>query len=68
MFVTGQFLVERIQKEGPKTGLRLAFVWNRNSDKLKDSVPEELILHNLLEFPKRYNAHTYSKSVCVIER
>ncbi|XP_051572669.1 aspartate dehydrogenase domain-containing protein-like [Myxocyprinus asiaticus] len=49
----GQFLVERIQKEGPEVGLQLAFVWNRNSDKLKDSVPKELILSNLSDFTHR---------------
>ncbi|XP_051988073.1 aspartate dehydrogenase domain-containing protein [Xyrauchen texanus] len=49
----GQFLVERIQREGPEVGLQLAFVWNRNSDKLKDSVPEELIINNLLDITQR---------------
>ncbi|XP_076123022.1 aspartate dehydrogenase domain-containing protein [Alosa pseudoharengus] len=49
----GQFLVERIQKEGPEMRLSLAFVWNRNIEKLKDSVPEELILHRLPDFPQR---------------
>ncbi|KAL2100879.1 hypothetical protein ACEWY4_002640 [Coilia grayii] len=49
----GHFLVEKIQKDGPDMGLNLAFVWNRNSEKLKDSVPAELILHSLQEFPQR---------------
>ncbi|KAI4873622.1 hypothetical protein NFI96_016686, partial [Prochilodus magdalenae] len=46
----GQFLVDRIQKEGLAAGLRLAFVWNRNADKLSDSVPKDLILTELSEF------------------
>ncbi|KAK2916182.1 hypothetical protein Q8A67_000556 [Cirrhinus molitorella] len=49
----GQFLVEKIQKEGPEAGLRLAFVWNRNADKLTDSLPKELILHDLSDFTRR---------------
>jgi len=50
---SGQFLVEKIQREGPKVGLQIAFVWNRNLDKLKDSLPEELILHDLSDFTRR---------------
>ncbi|XP_073697628.1 aspartate dehydrogenase domain-containing protein isoform X2 [Garra rufa] len=49
----GQFLVEKIQKEGPEAGLQLAFVWNRNADKLRDSLPKELILHDLSDFTCR---------------
>ncbi|KAM9392054.1 aspartate dehydrogenase domain-containing protein [Pholidichthys leucotaenia] len=49
----GQYLVERILKDGPGLGLTLAFVWNRNSDKLKGLVPAELILHDLSSFTKR---------------
>ncbi|KAF4116240.1 aspartate dehydrogenase domain-containing protein isoform X2 [Onychostoma macrolepis] len=49
----GQFLVEKIQKEGPEAGLQLAFVWNRNADKLRDSLPKELILHDLSDFTHR---------------
>ncbi|XP_077068546.1 aspartate dehydrogenase domain-containing protein isoform X1 [Siphateles boraxobius] len=49
----GQFLVEKIQREGAKVGLQLAFVWNRNPDKLKDSLPKELILHDLSDFTCR---------------
>ncbi|KAK2833628.1 hypothetical protein Q5P01_017517 [Channa striata] len=43
----GQYLVERIRTDGPAHGLTLAFVWNRNSDKLKGLVPDELILSDL---------------------
>ncbi|XP_059380432.1 aspartate dehydrogenase domain-containing protein [Carassius carassius] len=49
----GQFLVEKIQKEGPEAGLQLAFVWNRNADKFRDSLPKELILHDLSDFTRR---------------
>lgn len=49
----GQFLVEKIQNEGPEVGLQLAYVWNRNPEKLKDSVAEDLILNNLLDFTHR---------------
>ncbi|XP_030649338.1 aspartate dehydrogenase domain-containing protein [Chanos chanos] len=49
----GQFLVERIQREGQKVGLGLAFVWNRNAEKLRGSIPEELILNNLADFTQR---------------
>ncbi len=51
---SGRFLVEKIQKEGPEAGLQLAFVWNRNADKLRDSLPKELILHDLSDFTRRY--------------
>ncbi|XP_053095268.1 aspartate dehydrogenase domain-containing protein isoform X1 [Pangasianodon hypophthalmus] len=46
----GQFLVDRIQKEGLEVGLSLAFVWNRNADKLSGSVPNDLILTELSDF------------------
>ncbi|XP_005163866.1 aspartate dehydrogenase domain-containing protein isoform X1 [Danio rerio] len=49
----GQFLVEKIQSEGAEVGLQLAFVWNRNADKLKDSLPKDLILHDLSDFTQR---------------
>ncbi|XP_056608074.1 aspartate dehydrogenase domain-containing protein [Triplophysa dalaica] len=49
----GQFLVEKIQKEGPEVGLQLAYVWNRNPEKLKDSVPKDLILNDLSDFTHR---------------
>ncbi|KAM4634612.1 aspartate dehydrogenase domain-containing protein [Polymixia lowei] len=49
----GQYLVERILKEGAGLGLTLVFVWNRNSDKLKGSVPDELILGDLSAFRNR---------------
>ncbi|KAM3863575.1 aspartate dehydrogenase domain-containing protein [Diretmus argenteus] len=49
----GQYLVERILNEGVELGLTLAFVWNRNSDKLKGSVPDELIISDLSTFADR---------------
>uniref|UniRef100_A0AAY4CEV4 Aspartate dehydrogenase domain-containing protein n=1 Tax=Denticeps clupeoides TaxID=299321 RepID=A0AAY4CEV4_9TELE len=49
----GQFLVEKIQKEESEVRLHLAFVWNRNPEKMKGSVPEKLILKNLSDFPQR---------------
>ncbi|KAK6312399.1 hypothetical protein J4Q44_G00180630 [Coregonus suidteri] len=49
----GQYLVERLQREGAHVGLTLVFVWNRNIDKLRESVAEELILHNLPDFTDR---------------
>ncbi|XP_075880038.1 aspartate dehydrogenase domain-containing protein [Nelusetta ayraudi] len=49
----GQFLVERILEDGAAIGLTLAFVWNRNADKLKGSVPDELILRDLSSFATR---------------
>lgn len=49
----GQFLVEKILKDGPALGLSLGFVWNRNSDKLKGLVPAELILSELSSFADR---------------
>lgn len=55
--------MEKIQKEGPELGLTLAFVWNRNTEKLKGLVPDEHILHNLAEFPQRYSAPTQSKRI-----
>uniref|UniRef100_A0A3Q1GFU3 Aspartate dehydrogenase domain-containing protein n=1 Tax=Acanthochromis polyacanthus TaxID=80966 RepID=A0A3Q1GFU3_9TELE len=49
----GQYLVEKILKDGSALGLTLAFVWNRNPDKLKGSVPAELILCDLTSFADR---------------
>ncbi|XP_030592462.1 aspartate dehydrogenase domain-containing protein [Archocentrus centrarchus] len=49
----GQYLVERILKDGPALGLTLGFVWNRNSDKLSGFVPSELILGELSSFVER---------------
>ncbi|CAB1419953.1 unnamed protein product [Pleuronectes platessa] len=49
----GKYLVERILKDGAAVGLTLAFVWNRNSDKLKGLVPDELILGDLSCFADR---------------
>uniref|UniRef100_H3C2H8 Aspartate dehydrogenase domain-containing protein n=1 Tax=Tetraodon nigroviridis TaxID=99883 RepID=H3C2H8_TETNG len=43
----GQYLVERILKEGADLGLTLAFVWNRDPAKLKGLVPDEFILQDL---------------------
>uniref|UniRef100_A0AAY5KUC6 Aspartate dehydrogenase domain-containing protein n=1 Tax=Esox lucius TaxID=8010 RepID=A0AAY5KUC6_ESOLU len=49
----GHYLVDRIQREGAKLGLTLVFVWNRNADKLRGKVAQELILHNLSDFVDR---------------
>ncbi|XP_034046065.1 putative L-aspartate dehydrogenase [Thalassophryne amazonica] len=49
----GQYLVQRILNEGAVLGLTLAFVWNRNSDKLKGLVPDDLILCDLSSFADR---------------
>ncbi|XP_064170662.1 aspartate dehydrogenase domain-containing protein isoform X1 [Anguilla rostrata] len=49
----GQYLVERIQREGAAAGLSLAFVWNRNTERLRGSVPQELILEQLSQFTER---------------
>lgn len=49
----GQFLVERILKDGAALGLTLAFVWNRNSEKLKGLIADELILGDLSSFADR---------------
>lgn len=46
----GEFLVQEILKD-PK--LELAFVWNRSPDKLKDRIPEELILEDLEKVGER---------------
>ncbi|CAN9505714.1 unnamed protein product [Ophioblennius macclurei] len=49
----GKFLAEKILRDGRALGLTLAFVWNRNSDKLKGLVPAELILSDLSTFADR---------------
>ncbi|KAG9264261.1 putative L-aspartate dehydrogenase [Astyanax mexicanus] len=56
----GQFLVDHIQREGLGVDFGLAFVWNRNADKLSDSVPKDLILTNLSEF-------THKKADLIVE-
>lgn len=62
VYVLGQFLVERILTDGAAVGLTLAFVWNRNPDKLKGSVPDELILTDLSSFASRCSKHTPEKN------
>lgn len=60
----GQYLVERILKDGAALGLTLAFVWNRNSDKLKGLVPDELILSDLSSFATRCKyTHTHTNNI-----
>lgn len=49
----GQYLVQRILNDGYDLGLTLAFVWNRNSDKLQGIIPEEVILCDLSAFAER---------------
>ncbi|KAF7221194.1 aspartate dehydrogenase domain-containing protein isoform X2 [Nothobranchius furzeri] len=49
----GQYLVDRLLKDGPSLGLTLGFVWNRNSDKLKGLVSPELVLDDLSSFANR---------------
>ncbi|XP_074872231.1 aspartate dehydrogenase domain-containing protein isoform X4 [Carettochelys insculpta] len=43
----GQYLVQRLQDEGPQHGLELAFVWNRDPQKLQGKVPASLQLRDL---------------------
>nr|XP_048689249.1 aspartate dehydrogenase domain-containing protein isoform X2 [Caretta caretta] len=49
----GQYLVRRLQEEGPRHGLELAFVWNRDARKLQGQVPASLQLQDLARFPER---------------
>ncbi|XP_069048025.1 aspartate dehydrogenase domain-containing protein [Lepisosteus oculatus] len=49
----GQHLVARIQEEGGAVGLRLAFVWNRSTERLRETVTPDLILTDLREFAER---------------
>ena len=48
---TGQYLVECILSG--RYPLKLAFVWNRTTDVLKDKVDEKYILTNLDDFSNR---------------
>uniref|UniRef100_A0A8D0GHY6 Aspartate dehydrogenase domain-containing protein n=1 Tax=Sphenodon punctatus TaxID=8508 RepID=A0A8D0GHY6_SPHPU len=43
----GQYLVRRLQDEGPRHGLELAFVWNRDLGKLAGMMPASLQLEDL---------------------
>ncbi|KAM7386657.1 hypothetical protein PAMA_009327 [Pampus argenteus] len=49
----GQYLVERILKDGAAFGLTLAFVWNRKPEKLKGLIDDKLILGDLSSFADR---------------
>ncbi|XP_030053879.1 aspartate dehydrogenase domain-containing protein [Microcaecilia unicolor] len=49
----GQYLVQKILKEGSLHHLELAFVWNRHLEKMEGTVPEHLQLRDLSEFDKR---------------
>lgn len=63
VFNLGQYLVEKILKNGPALGLTLGFVWNRNSDKLSGFVPSEFILGDLSSFAERLK-HTQALKSC----
>lgn len=54
--------MKSILTDGAAVGLTLAFVWNRNPDKLKGSVPDELILTDLSSFASRCSKHTPEKN------
>ncbi|KAM9780137.1 aspartate dehydrogenase domain-containing protein [Neosynchiropus ocellatus] len=49
----GQFLVQKILEDGAAVGLSLAFVWNRNPQKLRGLVPDQHILEDLASFADR---------------
>ncbi|KAM8824700.1 aspartate dehydrogenase domain-containing protein isoform 1-T1 [Synchiropus picturatus] len=49
----GQFLVRKILEDGAEVGLALAFVWNRNTQKLRGLVPDQHILEDLASFADR---------------
>ncbi|XP_053308235.1 aspartate dehydrogenase domain-containing protein [Spea bombifrons] len=46
----GRYLVQRIEEEGYKHDLELAFVWNRSAEGLQGRVPGHLQLLDLLDF------------------
>ena len=48
--VTGKFLYDELNK---RQDYEIVFVWNRTLDRIKDIVPDELILENLAECNKR---------------
>uniref|UniRef100_A0A8C8VJL1 Aspartate dehydrogenase domain-containing protein n=1 Tax=Pelusios castaneus TaxID=367368 RepID=A0A8C8VJL1_9SAUR len=48
----GRYLVQRLQDEGSQHGLELAFVWNRDVQKLQGQVPTSLQLQDLCGFPE----------------
>ncbi|KAJ6654825.1 hypothetical protein lerEdw1_006514 [Lerista edwardsae] len=50
----GQYLVQRLQTDGHRHGLELAFVWNRDARKLEELVPVELRLEKLADFFERH--------------
>ena len=47
----GQFLYEEV---GKLNEYEVVFVWNRNEDKMRGVVPEELILRDLHKCASRY--------------
>ncbi|MBN3300544.1 ASPD dehydrogenase, partial [Amia calva] len=49
----GEYLAERIQREGASAGLQLAFVWNRSKERLREKLHSDLILDDLTEFTQR---------------
>ncbi|XP_029441565.1 putative L-aspartate dehydrogenase isoform X2 [Rhinatrema bivittatum] len=49
----GQYLVQRILGEGSLNNLQLAFVWNRQLEKMDGAVPEHLQLQDLSQFSQR---------------
>ncbi|XP_066564803.1 aspartate dehydrogenase domain-containing protein isoform X2 [Amia ocellicauda] len=49
----GEYLAERIQREGASAGLQLAFVWNRSKERLREKLTSDLILDDLTEFTQR---------------
>lgn len=60
--------MEKIVKEGAALGLTLGFVWNRNPDKLKGLIPDQLILKDLSQFADRcaftqLRTHTHTNAL-----
>ena len=47
----GQYLYEEVDK---LPDYEVAFVWNRTDDKMKEVVPNHLILQDLNQFSSRY--------------
>ena len=47
----GQYLYEEVDK---LPDYEVAFVWNRTDDKMKEVVPDHLILQDLNQFSSRY--------------
>uniref|UniRef100_A0A8C5PES7 Aspartate dehydrogenase domain-containing protein n=1 Tax=Leptobrachium leishanense TaxID=445787 RepID=A0A8C5PES7_9ANUR len=62
-----EYLVNKIQEEGEKYHLELAFVWNRSLEKMKGKVADHLHLQDLSQFNERADLIVEVAHPCIVK-